>query len=394
MRILFVSYWGIDEGLSASTVIPHLNILASFPGVEKIFFCSIERTNPSAQPASLGEKIVHIPLTSDAQKSAIRTKINDFKIFPAKLISICQEHQVDFILCRSSLAGALGFLVHRKLNIPYAVESFEPHADYMLESGVWSRYDPRFWIQRYFERTIRKTASVLLPVSQHYRDRLLSDGIAADRIILQPCCVALEKFVFSDSDRSRIRQYYNILPDAIVGIYAGKFGGIYYEQEAFDLYAEAFHYFGERFFLIILSADDEKRIHKGITKARLPEGRVLFIKAEHDQVPSFLSAADFAFSTIKPAPSRIYCSPIKDGEYWGNGLPILIEDHIGDDSSIIQREGGGVILDMKNPAHAFENIENMMASGRKVLADKIAKIAFKHRRMDLIRESYERLFGK
>jgi hypothetical protein len=394
MRILFVSYWGISEGLSASTVIPHLEILASFENVEKIFFCSIERNNPAPEPSSPGEKIQHIPLISDAQKSVIRTKINDFKIFPAKLIQLCQEHRIDFILCRSSLAGALGYLVHRKLNIPYAVESFEPHGDYMLESGVWPMYDPRLWIQRYFERSIKRTARLLFPVSNHYRDRLLNEGIDQERIVVQPCCVSLAQFSFSKDHRDAIRSRHNIAADTITGVYAGKFGGIYYDKEAFDLYAEAFHFFGEKFFLIILSADEPASIHEHIRRAKLPTNRILFLKAPHHEVPMYLSAADFAFSTIKPAPSRIFCSPIKDGEYWANGLPVLIEDNIGDDSAIIQQEGGGVILDPGHPRQAFAALLEIMKRGRAQVADEIQSIAFKYRRLELIKASYEPLLHK
>jgi glycosyltransferase involved in cell wall biosynthesis len=394
MKILFLSYWSAYEGLSSATVIPNLRILAGFEAVDEIIFCSIERENQEPVPLLLDPKIKHIPLISDLQASVLITKANDFFKFPKALVSICRTHKIDLILCRTSLAGALGYLVHKRINIPFAVESFEPHADYMVDSGVWKTFDPRLWIQRYFERRIKKTAHTLFPVSNHYQEKLLLEGIRQERIIVQPCCVASDDFAFSPADRTRIRKNHNIPDGATVGIYVGKFGGIYYDSEAFELYAAAFRFFGGSFFLIILSADNSDGVQSYLKQFHIPEDRVVFLKVAHHEVPAYLSAADFAFSTIKPAPSRRYCSPIKDGEYWASGLPILIEPDIGDDSAIIQHEGGGVILDHHHPETAFKILQKTIAPGRALVSQQIVPIAFKHRRIALVKESYEKFLGK
>lgn len=387
MRILFLSYWGVQEGLTSSTVIPHLDILSGNDRVEKIIFCSIER-NSSLSPVSIGKKVLHVPLFSQSRGSVFITKFNDFYTFPRQLKALCREHDIDLILCRSSLAGALGYLVSRKLKIPYVVESFEPHADYMIDSGVWNTFDPRVWVQRYFERRIKRTARAVLPVSMHYHQKLLAEGISPQRSILMPCCVSINNFLFSESTRASVRKLHAIGEDDIVGIYVGKFGGIYYDEEAFRLYKQAFDFFGKCFFLIMLTADDQELLRSYITQYNIPEKRVLIKKASHNEVAGYLSSADFAFSTIKPAPSRKYCSPIKDGEYWANGLPILIEDHIGDDSDIIRQEGGGVILDPTNPEAAFGALAEMLTPGRSTVSVSISLIAFKYRRMELVREAY------
>ncbi|GEM_PF-6753269 len=43
MNILFLSYWGINEGLTAATVFPHLEILAGFSNIDKVLLVTIER---------------------------------------------------------------------------------------------------------------------------------------------------------------------------------------------------------------------------------------------------------------------------------------------------------------------------------------------------------------
>ena len=55
------------------------------------------------------------------------------------------------------------------------------------------------------------------------------------------------------------------------------------------------------------------------------------------------------FVIIKPAPCRLSCSAIKIGEYWANGLPVLLTPSVGDDSAIIAAENGGTVFDLSQP---------------------------------------------
>jgi glycosyltransferase involved in cell wall biosynthesis len=395
MRLLFVSYWGLNEGLTAATVLPHLQILASIETIEQIIFCSIERSGETTPTSPiLHKKILHIPLVSHPKGNIFLTKANDFIYFPKQLIQICEEHRIDKMICRSPMAGALGYLAARKNNIPFVVESFEPHAESMIESGVWTKFDPRYWIELYFERQQVKAAGKIFPVSFHHKKRLMEEGLSENKIMVMPCCVALEKFKFEAVKRSTIRLQLGIQENQIVAIYVGKYGGIYYDQEAFDLYRAAFYFFGESFRLIILTEQDRSEVLRKCLERGIDANHVFIHRAKHEEVNAYLSAADFAFSTIKPVPSRLYCSPIKNGEYWANGLPIVTEMNIGDDSDIIVREGGGVILDRNHPSNAFQKLKELIAAGREHNSEEIQRLAQKHRSMDVVESIYRKEFNK
>ncbi|MEQ8362616.1 MAG: hypothetical protein RH948_07065 [Cyclobacteriaceae bacterium] len=392
MKLLFLSYWGVGEGLTSATVIPHLRILSGLSSVEQIIFCSIEREAQDINSLEI-EKVKHFPLFSRRTNSLLLTKFADFTTFPKIIVGLCKEFRVDVIICRSPMAGAIGYLVWQKIKMPYIVESFEPHAVSMYESGVWKWFDPRLWIQKYFETRQKKTADKILPVSNHYCSALRKEGIDPSRLITMPCCVPIRKFEFKGSARVTKRAHLGIKEHETVGIYVGKFGGIYYDGEAFKLFRSAFDFFGSTFKLMILSADDRVKIMSRLVRNKLPLDRIFFDSVAHADVPEYLSAADFAFSTIKPVPSRLYCSPIKNGEYWANGLPILTEKGIGDDSDIIADEGGGVILDMDNRDTAFAAMRNLVETGREKLAEQISQLAYKHRRLALVEKVYASLFA-
>jgi hypothetical protein len=67
MRILFLSYWGLEDPLTISTVFPHLQLLQQRPDVENVLLVTIERngTKPIFQPSFPADKLTYEPLVSE-----------------------------------------------------------------------------------------------------------------------------------------------------------------------------------------------------------------------------------------------------------------------------------------------------------------------------------------
>ena len=398
MRILFLGYWSLLDGLTTSTVFPHLHLLQAREDVTAIRLVTIER-GPQAQAAlslppelaALG-KLSFEPLRSRPGRNVILNKIEDFTRFPAELAKQAATFNPDFILARGAPAGALAYLVWQKTKLPFYVESFEPHADYMLESGVWRRYDPRYLFQRHWEKRQKQLARGLMPVAENYRQQLIAEGVPAERITTVPCSVNAAAFAFEVTSRQRIRQQLGFADSAVVGIYVGKFGGIYYDQEAFVVFRAAADYFGPAFRLILLTPDSVSAIETKLLAVGLNPTLAFVQQVAHAEVPAYLSAADFAFATIKPAPCRLFCSAIKIGEYWANGLPVLLPPGVGDDSRIAEQEEGGALFDLTRPASLPAALSQLAALlSRPGYRERISELAVKYRSLSRAREAYERL---
>jgi hypothetical protein len=387
MNILFIGYWSFHEGLTQATILPHLKVLSEMPEVKKVVLTSIERAPPLSPFCLSIPKTTHISIYSRNLPFNLLNKIYDFYHFPKILLKIIQKHQIDKIICRGSPAGALGYLIWKKTKIPYVVESFEPHADYMLESSVWKHYDPRFLMQRYWEKKQKQTANGLMPVAENYRQKLINEGVASNKIVTVPCSVDIARFIYNQADRSKTRSQLGIKPNRVVGIYVGKFGGIYYDDEAFKLIQSAFQYFNN-FFLIILTPQKITGIRNKL-KSHFILSNYHISSKPHLEIPRFLSAADFAFSLYLPSPSKKYLSPIKHGEYWANGLPILVPDGIGDDSEIIKNEGGGAIIKWDDLCKSFKEVEDIIAVPE--YRRKIPELAVKYRNPERAVDAYNRL---
>ncbi|NVO32119.1 glycosyltransferase [Hymenobacter lapidiphilus] len=399
MRILFLGYWGLHDGLTTSTVFPHLRILQQRPDVAAVRLVTIERgTDAQAElvfaPGFAADKISFKPLRSRPGRNVILNKIEDFTRFPQELINQVAEFKPDFILARGAPAGALAYLVWKKTKTPFYVESFEPHADYMLESGVWRRYDPRYLFQRHWEQKQKQLARGLMPVAENYRDQLIAEGVPATQIITVPCSVSLSAFAPDPARRSQVRQQLGFAVDALVGIYVGKFGDIYYDEEAFDLFKAAAAHFGPRFRLIVLTPDPAAEVRAKLAAVGLGDNHSFVTKAPHAEVPAYLAAADFAFAPIRPAACRRFCSPIKVGEYWASGLPVLLTAGVGDDSDIIEREGGGAIFTLVQPESVPAAIQRIAAIVEQPnYRQLIIGLAARHRSIQRAEQAYENFFG-
>lgn len=397
MRILFLSYWGVTDPLTISTVFPHLQLLQQRPDVESILLVTIERAGvvPEVQLPFSSGKVTYAPLVSQPGRNVLVTKTDDFLRFPKELVQLVQEHHSDFLLARGAPAGALAYLVWKQNKLPFYVESFEPHADYMLESGVWRRYDPRYLFQLHWERKQKELAQGLMPVAENYRLQLIKEGVPADRIVTVPCSVNLTDFGYDAARRTQVRAQLGFGAEAVVGIYVGKFGDIYYDQEAYDLFRAAATHFGPEFRLIVLTPNPLEEVRSQLTAVGLDETRSFVTKAPHQEVPGYLSAADFAFAPIKAADCRQFCSPIKVGEYWASGLPVVLTEGVGDDSNIIKQEGGGAIFNVEEPASIPVAIQRVAAILQQPdYREQTAKLAVHYRSLNRAKQAYATFFGQ
>ncbi|HQQ96889.1 MAG TPA: glycosyltransferase [Cyclobacteriaceae bacterium] len=386
MKIAFISYWSLNEGLTQATVLPHVKLLRAMTGVEKVILFTIER---SGQPVERLED--HIPLYARKFGWVFLNKFSDFLSFTPAVREVVKREGIQLIISRSSLAGGIGFRVARSLGCRHATESFEPHDDYMLESGVWSKWDLRYHLARYFQRNQCAVDNFLMPVSHSYAKVLLERGVRQDQMVVVPCTVDTQVFRRTRNDSLMARLH--IQADQTVGVYAGKFGGLYFDQEAFEFFAVA-RATVKQYFQLILTTDPPEEIRAKMVRAGFAEHEFAIVTARHDEISDYLSLAHFAFATYRPSPSKRYLSPIKVGEYWACGLPVLLTEGVGDDAEIISREGCGAVFtwSQKGMEMALHKILEQLKDPQ--VAERNQQLARTYRNRDILVKAYELLLSR
>ncbi len=392
MNILYLGYWSVNDGLSHATIKPHLEILGRFEKVRSLIFISIERSDTQVDCRWKIPKMHHIPYYS-VPKPFMMDKYRELIDLPKWIIRLCRQYSINKIICRASPAGIYGYLVWKKIKVPYYVESFEPHADYMLEGDTWKKWDIRYLVQRFFEHKQRLTAQGLMPVTMSYKQKLQEDAEISCAIELIPCTVDQDRFRFSIRQRNNIRLSLGLSEIDIVGVYVGKFGDIYYDDEAFRFFTSCYRHI-RHFFLLLLTPMESQFIDRKLKKYGFPIERCWHGYVDYEGVAGYLSAADFAFCPVKESPSRKYCSPVKNGEYWSNGLPILITDGIGDDFKIIKAYGGGMIVNYVKGMTGtwFNTLSNVIHEANKNrLGNQSVINARIHRSRGIVKDVYRKL---
>ena len=379
MNILYLGYWNLNDPLTHSTVFPNLKALSSFPWISRIIFVNIERDVSEGHSLPfIDEKIIYKPFISSKRMNVFAEKVNDFMKAPVFMRNLIINYQIDAMIARGAPAGGLAWLVWRKTRIPFYVESFEPHGQYMVDCKVWGTYDPRTLIESKLEQMQIKYAAGLMPVAHAYAKELEYKGVDLLKIKTVPCIVDTERFRFSDESRKLIHQRLGITSDQVVGVYVGRFGGIYLEEEAFGLYKKVFEFFEMKFQLILLTPElYHVWIKEQITRFALPVDRIHIQSVSHDEVPQYLSAGDFAFATYKPGKAMAYLSPVKIGEYWACGLPVVIPDGIGDESKIMKESGLGIVIeDLEQIEQYLPKLKSLLHANKR---EELRQFAYKYR---------------
>jgi glycosyltransferase involved in cell wall biosynthesis len=286
------------------------------------------------------------------------------------------------------MAGSFAYLAFKDRMQVY-IESFEPHAEYMLASGIWKKYDPRYLLQRRMEKAQKDTAAGIMTVSESYRKQLISEGISPGRVRAVPCAVKPDLYAYNPAERASTRLKLAISDHEIAGIYAGKLGGLYYMRQALQCFATIYSRL-ENFRLILLTYHDHREIIQGLASRGVPRELYTIEKVSPQQVPAYLSAADFGFCFHRSHDYSKAFGPVKNGEYWASGLPIMIPGNIGDDSDIAVSENAGAtfsVNDTQSIADGISKIQDIIRepSSRK----RIGEIAIKYKSFSTVSAAYQ-----
>lgn len=402
-NVLILTYWSYQDALVQTYTLPYVRIIKKYlPSQSKIFLTTFEQPQ-----LNLTEKQKKIE-----KENLLKEKIHwlDFnysrfgffavlKFFFSflSLLFICWRKKFTTIHCWCTPAGAMGYLLSKLTGIPLIIDSYEPHAEAMVENGTWKENSFAFKLLFYFEKKMSHHAAVLIAASSRmgkYAEEKYN--LKNKKIYVKPAFVDLEQFS-PKYIKNEILLMELGLTDKIVCVYAGKFGGIYLEKEVFNFLKVAYDYWKVKLHILLLPPAPEDKIHALAKQAGLNPKIITLKFISHKDIPLYLGLADFAINPVKPVPSKKYCTSMKDGEYWAMGLPVVITKDISDDSKIIEENDIGAVLynlDKENYLAAIKKIDAMLSSSS--LPEKkneIRNIAKKFRRFEVAEKIYQEIYS-
>lgn len=399
-NILIITYWDFSDALIQTYTLPYAQMIAdSISDDSHIYLLTLNKKNIS--------------------HGFSHPKINvlSFRYIPFGVLAIFYYVWMMMYLCvfifRKEIthihawctpAGVYGYILSILTRRPLIIDSYEPHAEAMVEVGEWKKNSLPFRILFYFEKKMTCRARYLIAttenmikeyaVSRYGFDvsKVYSGQSVGNNWFVKPAGVNLEIFKPDEAQRKALRQQFGI-DNKIVGIYAGKFGGIYLEQEFFEWLSVAHDYWKEKFVLILLSSHTKDYIIENCRKYNIPQDIILHFFVPHKEVAKYLNMADFAITPVKPVYTKKFCSPVKDGEYWAMGLPVIITKDISDDSNIIEQHDIGYVLSELNKQEYLKSIEHIHQCIQKNLKSYIRSVADHYRNINQAKKIYRLIYS-
>lgn len=281
------------------------------------------------------ENIKWFRLTWNSGSFKALKKIYDFvkSIFYAR--TLIRQHDCDSIYSEGFPGAIIGHYLSLITGRRHMIHTFEPHADYMFEAGVWGKFSWEYQLLKLLELRVAKKASHIFTATKEMIHKLEEEGISSEKLFRVPSCIDLERFKFSNESRKRIRQELGLVDTDVLVTYLGKVGGMYMEEEIFDFYKVLASSKSVNYKFLFITTQASGIFLNWIGRKDMNRGHFTIMKATHEEVPDYLSASDVGFVAVRQRKSKRFCSPIKTGEYLACGLPIIIPTGISDDFDIL-----------------------------------------------------------
>lgn len=393
LNILVLTYWQFDDALIQTYTLPYLRIIESVISDDsKIFLVTLDRQKKDSKIIS--PKIINIskPYFPFGIKSIFEWIKNLFNLY-----ILIKKEQIQFIHCWCTPAGSAGYILSKLTGVKLIIDSFEPHAEAMTENGTWKKNSIAFKTLFRFEKWQSTRATFLIAATKGMKKYVEEKYNLVNRnLYVKPACVDLNLFSFKNKKRSDLLKSLN-LEDKIVCVYAGKFGGIYLDYEVFDFFKQCHLFWGDQFHALILSSHKQEEINAYAKKANFPRSSLTLKFVNHNQIPDYMGLGDFGITPVKSVPSKQYCTPIKNGEYWALGLPVVITPNISDDSDIIENNNIGSVIKQLSSEGYLNSIKEidllLIGNTTQTLYNKIRPFAETYRNFNIAKNIYTDIYS-
>lgn len=350
MKTLYLCYFGLREPLVQTQVLPYLRHLAK-AGIDislLTFEPQLRRRWTSAslkeQQALLASEGINWSYLPYHKRPSLPATLYDVLRGAWRTFYLARAGKIDVIHGRGALPTLMAMLTQRWTGCRLVFDMRGLNAEEYVDAGIWRDGSPTFRAFKWVERLSLRRAAQVVVLTNRIRDWLVEQRLKnPEQVEVIPCCVDYARFSRpGQADRERMRQELKLEGRRVI-VYLGSLGGFYMTEEMARLLAVA-HRQDSSTFSLILTHSQPEMIAAPLRQHGVAAGDFLVRRVSPEDVPLYLSAADFAVSFIKPTFSKRASSPTKLAEVLASGLPILSNTGIGDVDEVIERDGVGALV--------------------------------------------------
>ena len=324
---------------------------------------------------------------------------NKFKCFKDGFFKIkeLKRENYKYIVALASVAGSFAYIYAKLLRMKLYLYQYEPHSEYQLDTGYFSRFSLGYVMLNFLEGRSARFAKVISSGTVHMQRRLENWKVKATFFKI-PSVVDQEKFKFNEANRLQVRKKYNIPIDKQVVLYAGKFGGLYFNEENPRMF-EYLRTMDTEIYILIVTLNPIEEIREMFNKYGLNEN-ITITTSSYEDIDKYLSASDFGIVSVESGPSKQFISNIKVGEYLSCGLPYLICRGISEDDWYAENKDVGVVVtdfSEKEIKEAYPKIKSYLNRSEDDIKSHCRQVGIEYRGfkslLPIFRQAIERLIS-
>lgn len=343
----------MTDPLGQSQILPYLTGLSSKGVKVTILSCEKKRSflkNKDRIEQKCAEANIIWEYVFYSKKPPILSTFYDLHRMKKKAMQLHRKNKFSVIHCRTILATIIGFpLQKRGAKLIFDIRGF--WADERVDGKLWNLNKPHYRIvYNYFKTKERKAylnANHIVTLTQNAKEHLKSVfKIQADKISIVPCTVDLNHFQLTDAVKKKshtIRKQLDLDAASPLVCYSGSLGTRYLVEKMLLCFKEIKEHF-QNSKLLLVTHSDTSQVSK-IAKELNIDDSIVLTSTTYEEIPNYIALADIAIYFIYEGKSGKAVSPTKQAEFLSLGVPILTNAGIGDSKTILEENGGGIVID-------------------------------------------------
>lgn len=348
VETLYISYDGMLEPLGSSQVVSYLERLS---GAHTITLLSYEKPRDLHDHARLraladrlqGRGIRWIRLRYHKRLSLLATGFDVLQGLAVGML-VCWRRRVTLIHARGYVSSVMALCLKRLWGAKFVFDMRGFWADEKADAGHWSRTSLAYRLAKRWERRFFEQSDAIVSLTAAGVNAFPRFGYQipqATPIVVIPTCADLERFSPGPKDPELIRRF-GLDGATIVGC-VGTLSNWYLRTPTLRGLAVLARRLA-RAKIVFVTREDHACLRDEARAAGIPLERMVLTQVDFDAMPAYLRLMDLGVFFIQPSSSKQGSCATKLGEFLATGIPVLINDGVGDSGAIVRDHRAGVVL--------------------------------------------------
>lgn len=348
MNTLYISYDGILEPLGRSQVV---NYLIGLSPAYRQTILSFEKPQDLQQC----EKVRELDHTLRAAGICwIRRRYHKWPPVGSTLVDVlvgilagllpCLTGRIRVVHARGYVPALIGLFLKRVAGPKLLFDMRGFWADEKVDGGHWSCDSMVYAVTKRCERSFYESSDAIVSLTEEGAKAIQELGYRVSpstpiRVI--PTCTDLEKFSPGPKNQALLERL-GLAGHRVVGC-VGTMSNWYLRQPMLQYLGFLTQRLGDVKVLIV-TREDHVQIKEEAIKVGIQPDRLVLTRVEFPEMPTYIRLMDLGMFFIKVCFSKRGSAATKLGEFLACGVPVIINDGVGDSGWIVRRHRVGVVL--------------------------------------------------